>query len=69
VPDPEPVAEADDLEGVEVPDPGDVETDEVDDVGLGEDTELAEDDNFLEEVEDDAEVSDLIGGSPDDEET
>jgi uncharacterized protein (TIGR02300 family) len=69
VPDPEPVAETDDLEGVEVPDTGDVETDEVDDVGLGEDTELAEDDNFLEEVEDDAEVSDLISGSPDDEET
>jgi uncharacterized protein (TIGR02300 family) len=70
-PDPEPVAETADLEGVEGTDAGDVdvETDDVDDVGLGEDADLAEDDNFLEEVEDDAEVSDLISGSPDDEET
>jgi hypothetical protein len=41
----------------------------VEGVELDEDTELADDDTFLEEVEDDEEeVTDLIGGTPEDEE-
>ena len=47
-------------------DTGDDDIADVEDVV--EDTELADDDEFLEEVEEDAEVSDLIGGAPEDEE-
>jgi hypothetical protein len=64
-PAPEPEAEPDTIKA-ETGDAGDDDIAEVEDVG--EDTELADDDEFLEEVEEDAEVSDLIGGTPEDEE-
>ena len=63
---PEPEVEPDDIKVDDVVDAGDDEIADVEDVG--EDTELADDDEFLEEVEEDAEVSDLIGGTPEDEE-
>ena len=61
---PEPEVEVEKAE--ETVDTGDDDIADVEDVG--EDTELADDDEFLEEVEEDAEVSDLIGGTPEDEE-
>jgi uncharacterized protein (TIGR02300 family) len=63
---PEPEIEPDDIKVDDVVDAGDDDIADVEDVG--EDTELADDDEFLEEVEEDAEVSDLIGGTPEDEE-
>ena len=61
---PEPEVEVEKAE--ETVDAGEDDIADVEDVG--EDTELADDDEFLEEVEEDAEVSDLIGGTPEDEE-
>jgi uncharacterized protein (TIGR02300 family) len=61
---PEPEIEVEKAE--ETVDTGDDDIADVEDVG--EDTELADEDEFLEEVEEDAEVSDLIGGTPEDEE-
>lgn len=61
---PEPEVEVEKAE--ETVDTGDDDIADVEDVG--EDTELADEDEFLEEVEEDAEVSDLIGGTPEDEE-
>ena len=63
---PEPEVEPDDVKVDDVVDTGDEDIADVEDAG--EDTELADDDEFLEEVEEDAEVSDLIGGTPEDEE-
>jgi uncharacterized protein (TIGR02300 family) len=64
---PEPEAEVEpDAIKADAGEPGDDEIADVEDVG--EDTELADEDEFLEEVEEDAEVSDLIGGTPEDEE-
>jgi uncharacterized protein (TIGR02300 family) len=64
---PEPVVETVDRKPVEADDAGDDEAADVEDVELGEEAELADEDEFLEE-EEDAEVSDLIGGTPEDEE-
>jgi uncharacterized protein (TIGR02300 family) len=61
----EPEAEPD-IKAHDASDTGDDDIAEVEDVA--EDTELSDDDEFLEEVEEDAEVSDLIGGTPEDEE-
>lgn len=61
---PEPEIEVEKAE--ETVDTGDDDIADVEDVV--EDTELADEDEFLEEVEEDAEVSDLIGGTPEDEE-
>jgi uncharacterized protein (TIGR02300 family) len=64
-----PEAEIVDVKAVEGADDSDDETAGVEGVELDEDTELADDDTFLEEVEDDEEeVTDLIGGTPEDEE-
>ena len=68
VAEPAPVADAEDepIKADDVGETGDDDIAEVEDVA--EDTELSDDDEFLEEVEEDAEVSDLIGGTPEDEE-
>jgi uncharacterized protein (TIGR02300 family) len=66
VPAPEPEVEADEVKADDEIDAGDEDIADVEDVG--EDTELADDDSFLEEEEEDAGVSDLIGGTPEDEE-
>ena len=64
-PEPEPEAEPDAIKA-DVDETGDDDIVVVEDAA--EDTEIADDDEFLEEVEEDAEVSDLIGGTPEDEE-
>ncbi len=63
---PEPEIEVDEIKVDDVADAGDDDIVDVEDVS--EDTEIADDDEFLEEEEEDAEVSDLIGGTPEDEE-
>ena len=67
-PAPEPEVEADDIKVDDAIDVGDDDIADVEDVDVGEDTELSDDDEFLEEEEEDPGVSDLIGGSPEDEE-
>jgi uncharacterized protein (TIGR02300 family) len=67
-PTPEPEIESDILKVDDAGGAGDDDIVDVEDVDVGEDAELADDDNFLEEEEEDAEVSDLIGGPPEDEE-
>jgi uncharacterized protein (TIGR02300 family) len=68
VAEPEPVPEPE-VEVEKAEDTVDTGDDDIADVeDVVEDTELADDDEFLEEVEEDAEVSDLIGGTPEDEE-
>jgi len=66
VPIPEPEVEVDEIKVDDVADAGDDDIADVEDVV--EDAEIADDDEFLEEEEEDAEVSDLIGGTPEDEE-
>ena len=63
----EPEIEVDDIKVDKDIDAGDDEIADVEDVEVPEDAEIA-DDEFLEEEEEDAEVTDLIGGTPEDEE-
>lgn len=65
---PEPEVEPDEIKIDVASDAGDDDIADVEDVDVGEDAELADEDEFLEEEEEDAGVSDLIGGTPEDEE-